>query len=964
MLFIDLIPCFFQLTASKGVAMDVIISVAAKISEYTVVPICRQFGYILYYKGKLERMKIEVQKLEGSKDHVQHSVDEARRNGEEIENIVLKWLNGVDNIVAEAKKLIDTQSHAKSQCSMRYFPNLCTRHQLGRKTKKMIQEISEFLAEGKFDRISYRASSQLTVTPFGRGYEAVDSRTSMLNEIMLALKNPNIFMIGVYGMGGVGKTTLVKELAWQAENDGSFSSVVMATITDSPDVEKIQGQIVDALDMKFNKESIEGRATQLRNRIIMEKSILVILDDILGRLDLVEVGIPFGDDHKGCKLVVTSRDLNVLNCEMNIHKAFRLDVLHQEDSWKLFEKMAGDIVHELNIKPIAVEVAKCCVGLPLLIVTVAKALRKKDAFAWKDALNKLKRFDQEGLHKKVYSALELSYNFLDRDDLKSLFLFIGSFGLDHIHTGMLFQCYWNSGLCEHLQTLTEARNQFFNLINDLRASSLLLERERGRVRMHDVVRDVAKSIASRFHPTYSVKRYSEVKQWPTIDQLQKFHQIILPWSYINELPEKLECPELRLLLLHNIGDNLKVSDEFFSGMREVTVLDLYGMMLTPSPPPSLSFLTNLQTLILAGCELEDISIVLELKSLEILSLERSDIIQLPEEIGQLANLRMLNLTNCSRLRFIPENLISSLTCLEELYMGNCFIQWDVKRSKNQSNNASLEELSNLSHLKTLDIMIQDSSVWPRDLQVFAKLERYNIFIGDVWKWSSEWAGGASESSRTLKLAESKGTSILSDYGFNLLLNSAEDLCVAQLQRARGVLYELNMEGFRQLKHLCIEDSSELECIVNSIGCFYPYPAFPNLETLALQNLFNLKEICHGPIPIQSFSKLKFIQVKGCDKLKHLFSYSLVRDLPQLLEIKISDCKMITEIIAEQTSEDDIEVNKVMFPKLRLLELECLPGLISFCSVPLAVENYEDTQWMALIDQKVNKFYKLYFHFYF
>jgi hypothetical protein len=38
---------FFQLTASKEVAMDVIISVSAKIAEYMVVPIGRQFGYIL-----------------------------------------------------------------------------------------------------------------------------------------------------------------------------------------------------------------------------------------------------------------------------------------------------------------------------------------------------------------------------------------------------------------------------------------------------------------------------------------------------------------------------------------------------------------------------------------------------------------------------------------------------------------------------------------------------------------------------------------------------------------------------------------------------------------------------------------------------------------------------------------------------------------------------------------------------
>jgi disease resistance protein RPS2 len=84
-------------------------------------------------------------------------------------------------------------------------------------------------------------------------------------------------------------------------------------------------------------------------------------------------------------------------------------------------------------------------------------------------------------------------------------------------------------------------------------------------------------------------------------------------------------------------------------MRDLTVLHLYGMMFIPSPPLSLSLLTNLQTLVLAGCELEDISIVVELKSLEILSFERSDIIQLPKEIGQLTNLRMLNLTNCCGL---------------------------------------------------------------------------------------------------------------------------------------------------------------------------------------------------------------------------------------------------------------------------------------------------------------------------
>ncbi|WJX56808.1 hypothetical protein P8452_42430 [Trifolium repens] len=897
--------------------MDFFISLAGKVAEYMVEPIGRQFGYILYYKGNLAKMKTDVQNLEGIKDIVQHTVDEARRTGEEIENIVKNWLITVDNTNAEANKLIHTEDHAKAQCSMGHFSNICTRYKLSRKTKKMIQEISQLLVERKFDRISYRAASHVTVPPFRRSFQALHSRTSMLNDIMLALKNPNIFIIGVYGMGGVGKTTLVKELAWQAENDGSFSAVATATITDSPDVEKIQGQIADALDLKFNKETKEGRAAQLRERITKEKSILVILDDIWGRFDLTDLGFPFGNDHKGCKLVVTSRDLNVLNCEIGTQKEFRLEVLLEDDSWELFEKMAGDVVQEFNIKPIAEKVAKCCAGLPLLIVTVAKALRKKDVSDWKDALNELERFDQEGLHKKVYSTLELSYNCLESEELKLLFLFIGSSGVDHIHTGELFSCSWGFGIYRHARTLTHARNRCYKLINDLKASSLLLESKTEFVYMHDVVREVAKSIASRLHPIYGVQRYTVLKKWPKIDQLQKLDAIVVPWSYIHELPEKLDCPELKLLVLQTIGDYLKIPGEFFSVTRELKVLDLYGMMLTPSPPHSLHLLTNIQSLALSGCVLADISIVAELKSLEILSLEKSDIIELPKEIGQLANLRMLNLTSCSRLRFIPANLLSSLTCLEELYMGNCFIQWNVKGSKDQSNNASLDELSNLSHLTSLDITIQDASVWPMDLQIFAKLERYNIFIGDMWKWSLQMAGGASESSRTLKLMESDSSSILLDSGFNFLLNSAVDMCLVRLQCGKDVLFELNKEGFPQVKHLCIQDSVELKFIINSVGWIHPYPAFLGLETLVLQNLFNLEEICHGPIPIQSLTKLKSIEVK--------------------------------EIVAVQTSEADKDINKVMFPMLRSLELERLPSLVSFCSVPLTAGQSTP---LGLIDKKV------------
>ncbi|RDX58118.1 putative disease resistance protein, partial [Mucuna pruriens] len=478
--------------------------------------------------------------------------------------------------------------------------------------------------------------------------------------------------------------------------------------------------------------------------------------------------------------------------------------------------------------------------------------------------------------------------------------------------------------------------------------------------MHDVVRDVAKSIASRFHPTYAVPRYTKMKEWP-MDELQTCHYIIIPLCYIDKLPEKLECPELELLVLGN-GHTyayLKVPDNFFSGMREVSSLDLCGMKFTPSLPPSLCLLINLRSLILLRCNLGDIRIVGKLTNLEILSFEESNIEELPKEIAHLTHLRLLNLANCPKLRVIPTNLISSLTCLEELYMGGCSIEWEVEGRESESNNASLGELRYLHLLTTLEILIQDTSVLPRDLQFLAKLERYCILIGNMWEWHSQWSGGAHESSRTLKLIDSWCTSIS--------LTSVEDLSFANLKRVKDVVYELNDEGFPQLKHLHIQDSDDLLHIINSKGLVNPHSAFPNLETLVLRSVNNMKEVCHGSLPTPSFEKLQVIKVDGCDRLKNLFSYSLLRNLSQLNKMKISDCKDMKAIIALEKQEDEKEVPKIVLPELRSLTLERLPMFQSFHlslnvdkgnpsieSIPLALFN-QQVQFPNLETLRINKY---------
>ncbi|MED6197125.1 hypothetical protein PIB30_053738 [Stylosanthes scabra] len=529
--------------------MEIVTAIAGKVVDLTVVSIGRQLGYLFFYNSNVNKLKTSVEKLKAKMDDTNISVEEAKQIGEtNVLPSVQKWIEEAEVTIADAAEVIEKEAQGEGRCFKWTFPNLCKRYYLSREAKKLEGDVSNAMLERKFEKVCYRPCPEMSVSPSTRDYEAMLSRTSTLDAVKETLNNPDICMVGVYGMGGVGKTTLVKELAWQAETEGLFSVVVIATITSAPNLRGIQGQLADGLGLKLNSETEQGRAADLRTSISGEKSILVILDDIWGELDLTQVGVPYGDQHKACKLVLTGRDLNVLH-RMGTQTDFPLGVLSEEESWTLFESMAGDVVRHGRVEAIAVKVVKCCFGLPLLIVAVAKALRKtEDVCVWKDALTRLKVFDHEDYHKNVSERLKFSYDCLKGEELRSLFLLIGSFehGFNNYDGSLkaeeLVPICWALGLYKNVRSLEEARNRHYTLVKELMDSSLLLDSEINR-------------------------RFTDINEWPNKDQLQKFHHIILPQYLIYELPRNVECPNLTLFFLRfSRVDNLNVQDNLFSGM--------------------------------------------------------------------------------------------------------------------------------------------------------------------------------------------------------------------------------------------------------------------------------------------------------------------------------------------------------------------------------------------------------------
>ncbi|KAI9161763.1 hypothetical protein LWI28_020474 [Acer negundo] len=172
--------------------------------------------------------------------------------------------------------------------------------------------------------------------------------------------------------------------------------------------------------------------------------------------------------------------------------------------------------------------------------------------------------------------------------------------------------------------------------------------------------------------------------------------------------------------------------------------------------------------------------------------------RLPEEIGELTQLKVLDLSKCSTLKIIPPNNISRLTQLEELYMPDEFCKWqgvDGERS-----NGSVGELEHLSQLTALQIYIPDAKLVPKGLP-FQKLQRYTIVIGH-----RGWGIGY-DTSRKLVLRYDDANISVED-GIIKQLKEIEELQLIGNQGVKNVLYELNRDGFPKLKHFDVIDNPE------------------------------------------------------------------------------------------------------------------------------------------------------------
>ncbi|KAK9940482.1 hypothetical protein M0R45_017141 [Rubus argutus] len=830
------------------------------------------------------------------------------------------------------------------------------KHDNHKSDEELVKSIVQFVCS-KIQPIDFESVMSTT------GFEAFEATKQAMDGVMKVLKDDKVTVIGVYGMGGVGKTTVVKHVSAQAQKDGLFDHVIMAVVSQSPDLMKIQGTFADMLHLKFKEQSATGRASTLKERIIRGDKILIILDDIWETIDLSTIGIPSTKELRECnsKILLTTRRLNVCH-SMESQAKVPLNILSEEDSWNLFVKKAQRSFHEsTNLYKVARKVARECAGLPVALLAVARALGDKDIDEWNEAARQLEESRPANLEDEgdSFKCIKLSYEYLKSNDAKSFFLLCCLFPEDYdIPFDDLLMYAIGKGLLQDANTIKEARAKARSVVKYLKASSLLLDSVYcGRVKMHDVIRDVAISISSKDDgPQFLVKAGCGLEVWPNINAHKGYSAISLMMNDIRKLPEELVCPKLQILSLQSNPIN-EIPQTFFPSSYVLKVLDLTETSISLLPH-SLRLLTDLQALYLDRCEkLVDISIVRKLKKLEILSMRFCNLEELPKEVGELKSLKILDVT-CALFMTVPPKVISKLQRLEELYMMCPFSEWGSHKSRSRCKraglygesakllphkflslrkNADFDELTGLSRLSNLKVAIDDVKCLPANAECNLNWENFDIVIGDFEIMIGNFITSRvsvhenRHHFRILTLCRSLDT--LPSWFINVVAAKAEILEYHASRGLNNILLEHDLGRLHGLKSLVVSavlEEEKLEVLMNSRTWVSNKPVFENLQEMYLDRMECLKELCVGELPPGSLCNLELLSVRSCLELVNaLLPSNLLHRLENLV---ILECTELNELEYVYGFEG-LEPEQMVLTKLGEMALSRLAKLTSIWKGP-------------------------------
>ncbi|XP_057446765.1 disease resistance protein Roq1-like [Lotus japonicus] len=514
------------------------------------------------------------------------------------------------------------------------------------------------------------------------------SRVEKVLSLLDLASDDGVFMVGIYGIGGIGKTTLVRAVYNLIANrfKGFCFLHNVRENSNKHGLEHLQEKLLSkTLGLNINFGEVSEGISIIKQRL-HRKKVLLVLDDVdeLKQLQAMVGGHDWLGP--GSRVVITTRDKHLLE-RHGIERTYEVDELNWEEAlallrWSAFKSNEVDSKYK-DILNCAVTYAS---GLPLALEVIGSNLFGKSIEEWKSALDRYKRIP----NKEIQKLLKVSFDALEEED-KSVFLDIACCFKWYPLVEVYHMLHAHHGVCmkHHIGVLVEK-----SLIK------IIKEEDCSKITIHDLIEDMGKEIVRFESPKEPGKRSRlwfhkdivhvledntgtcEIEiiylHCPSAEALvegngkafkkmKNLKTLIIKSGHFSEVPKYLPS-SLRVLEWQRYPSQYLPSDFY---PKKLTVCKLSNSCFTSFKLSGLlnKKFINLKILNFDYCEyLTEIPDVSDL-NLEELSFEYcEELVTIHSSVGFLDKLRILNAEGCSKLRSFPPMELSSL---ERLNLSHC-----------------------------------------------------------------------------------------------------------------------------------------------------------------------------------------------------------------------------------------------------------------------------------------------------